>query len=163
MFDVTVKIDRGVARLKKLPDQVRAELRTEARALATDLQSAAKANAGEYFHVVTGRYQRSIRRSVRSNSKGVVGKVYSKSPLAHILEKGAVRPAHQEIAKNVKALAFIGSGGAQQFAASVMNPGSRVEGHAVINDAFQEMKGRIREGLQQAVARGTAASQAQAT
>src|SRR5262249_19960718 len=119
MFDVKVNIDKGVARLGKLPDQVRDALRNEARELATELQSRAKSNAGEYFHVRTGRYQRSIRKSVRTNAKGVVGKVFSKSPVAHILEKGAVRPAHEIAAKNVRALHFIASGGGETFAAHV--------------------------------------------
>jgi hypothetical protein len=161
MFDITVRIDKGAARLGRLPDDIRAALREEARQQAIALQAAAKANAGSYFQVRTGRYQRSIRRSVRSNAKGVVGKVFSKSPIAHILEEGAVRGAHEELPKNVQALNFV-MGGSSVYAARVLNPGSRVTGRAVINNAFQDRKDQIREGLRGAVTRTTAASQATA-
>lgn len=146
MFDVTVKVDRALLRMGKLPDSIRASLKAEVDALATEVRDKAKSNAGTFFQVRTGAYQNSIKKSVRSSKTGVVGKVFSRNPVAHLLERGV--KAHDIRAKNVKALAFLGG----KFAIEVHHPG--FAGHTVINSAFQDMVGDIRTGLDRAVKDG---------
>lgn len=146
MFDLTVKIDRALLRMGKMPDSIRNALKAEVDALATKVRDKAKANAGTFFQVRTGKYLKSIKKSVRSNKTSVIGKVFSNDPVAHLLEKG-VKP-HDIRAKNVKALAFLGG----TFAVEVHHPGFR--GHTVINSAFQDMVGEIQTGLDQAVKDG---------
>jgi hypothetical protein len=158
MLDASVKIDRGLLRLGKLPDEVRAALKTEANELATKLRDNAKSKFGQFFTARSGAYLKSIKKSVRTSKTGVTGKVYSKDPTAHFLEKGT-RP-HEITIRNAKALAFIGSGGAQVDVASVQHPG--MKGHTIINSAFAEMKPEIREGLAKAVSAGTLAADAAA-
>lgn len=158
MFDLTVKIDRATLRLGKLPDEVRAALKTEANELATRLRDNAKSKFGQFFTARSGGYLKSIKKSVRTSKTSVVGKVYSKSPVAHFLEKGT-KP-HLITVRNAKALAFIGAGGAQVDVVSVQHPG--MQGHTIINSAFAEMKGEIREGLAKAVTDGAKAADAAA-
>lgn len=146
MFDITVKIDRALLRMGKMPDAVRASLKAEMNILVTALRDKAKANAGTFFQVRTGAYQKSIKKSVRTSQTKITGKVFSKSPVAHLLETG-VRP-HDIRAKNVKALAFLGG----TFAVEVHHPG--LQGHSVIGSALMEMKSKIYDGLGEAVKDG---------
>lgn len=151
MLDIQVNIDKGVARLNKMPDAVRAALKAETNTLATELRDKARQNAGSFFQVRTGKFLKSIKKSVRTSTKSVIGKVYSKDPVAHLLERG-VKP-HDIAPKNAKALAFLG-----RYAEMIHHPGFR--GHTIINAAYQEMKGEINEGLTKAVRAGVAADAA---
>lgn len=145
-LDLQVRLDRALLRLNKLPDAVRAALKVEATALATKLQAKAKDKFSEFFQERSGRYLKSIKKSVRVNKKGVVGKVYSKGdPVAHFLEKGT-KP-HIIEPKNAAVLFYLG----QAFKV-VHHPG--MQGHSIINAAFQEMKPEIRDGLASAVQSG---------
>lgn len=167
MSGVDVRIDKGIARLGKLPDDVLAELKTEARARAATLRAAARAKAsGDVLKVRTGAYVKSIRTSVRTSKKGVKGRLYSKSPLANILEGGATIPAHVIEPKNANALAFIAGYGmygvSQVFAARVMDPGGKISPRSVIFSTFREEKSDIEQGLRDAVKRGTQANGATA-
>jgi hypothetical protein len=148
MLDIQVKIDKGIARLGKMPDSVRAALKVETNALATELRDKARANAGSFFQVRTGKFLKSIKKSVRTSQKSVIGKVYSKDKVAHLLERG-VKP-HDIRPKNAKALAFLGV-----YAEMIHHPGFR--GHTIINAAYQDMKSEINEGLAKAVRDGVAA------
>lgn len=152
-FDVAIKIDRAITRLEKLPDDVRAALKEEINGLATTLRARSQANAATFFHVRSGEFQRSIKKSVRSSKTSVVGKVFSRSPVAHLLERG-VKP-HDIRPKNAKALAFLG-----RFAEVIHHPG--FQGHTIINAAFQDMKAEITEGIGNAVTDALQASQATA-
>lgn len=154
MYDITVKIDRALLRLGKMPDEVRASLKAEADVLATKLRDKSKDKFSEFFQSRTGAFLKSIKKSVRSNKNGVVGKVFSRSKVAHLLERGT-RP-HDIRSKNAKALAFLGG----KFAEVVHHPGIR--GHTIINAAFQDMQDEIRSGLSRAVKDGTAAADAAA-
>jgi hypothetical protein len=147
MLDIQVKIDKGIARLHKMPDAVRQSLKKEANILATELRDKSRENASSFFQVRTGRFLKSIKKSVRSSQTSVIGKVFSKSPVAHLLERG-VKP-HDITPKNAKALAFLGG-----FAKTIHHPG--FQGKTIINAAFQEMKGQINEGLTKAVRDGVA-------
>lgn len=146
-FDIRVKIDRAELRLGKLPDDFRAALRAEIDAKAVAIRDDAKNKAGEFFHVRSGRFVNSIRKSVRSSKTQVVGKVFSKNPVAHLLERG-VKP-HDIKPKNARALRFFGF--KLVFSEGVHHPGFR--GHTIINAAFNEMKAQLRDGMATAVQR----------
>lgn len=146
MFDITVKVDRALLKMGKLPDSIRNSLKAEMNILVTAVRDKARSNAATFFHVRTGAYQKSIKKSVRSSQTKVTGKVFSKSRIAHMLETG-VRP-HDIRAKNAKALAFLGG----TFAIEVHHPG--LQGHSVIGAAFMEMKSQIYDGLGEAVKDG---------
>lgn len=150
MLDIKVDVDRGIARLGKMPDEVRAALKGEANTLATELRDKAKGYAGSLFQVRSGKFQASIKKSVRSTPTRVTGKVSSNDPVAHLLEVGA-RP-HDIVPKSAHALE-LAAGGA--FATVVHHPG--FQGHAIISRAFQEMRGDITDGLMKAVREGLAA------
>lgn len=146
-LDFKVDIDPALKRLGKLPDEFRAAVKAELNVLATKVLGRVKENAQTMFQVRSGRYLKSIRKSVRSSKNSVVARVYSNDPKAHLLERG-VKP-HDIRAVNATELAFLSYFGAQSFARMVKHPG--MEGHAVFSDAFFDTLSEIETGLTAAV------------
>jgi hypothetical protein len=155
---VQVKIDEGVARMGRLPDDIRAELKAEVRAIGTVIRDTARSKAsGDVLKVRTGEYRKSIKLSVRSTTTKVQGRVYTRNPLANIFEYGdAHLPARVIYAKNVKALHFMMSGGGgETYAAHVNFPGATIAQRTVIFSAFGEEKSDIKPRLTTAMRRGS--------
>lgn len=150
MAEFTVKVSHAKLdlRLEKIETNTLIFLRSAAETLDAELVSLAKAGAP----VKSGKYQRSIRGKVTSSRRGVVGRVYSRSPLAHIIEAGAHIPAHEILPKVKQALHF-GGGAGDVFAARVELPGATLPSRRVIQDAFDAMRGDIVSTLESAVRR----------
>lgn len=146
MYDVTVNVDRALARLGRMPDAIRASLKSEINTLSVDLRDKSRGLAGALFQVRSGKFVKSIKKSVRSSKTAVLGKVYSSDPVAHLLERG-VRPHDIRPKQGTKALAFMG-----RFGEVVHHPGFK--GHTIINAAYQGMKDDITAGIIQAVKDG---------
>lgn len=146
-LDFGVDIDRATLRLGRLPEDVRDALKAELNVLATKVLDRTKQNAASMFHVRTGRYLASIKKSVRASATSVIARVYSNDPKAHLLERGT-KP-HDIRAVNATELAFFSFFGLSEFAKMVHHPG--MEGHAVFSDAFFATLGEIQSGVTEAV------------
>jgi Bacteriophage HK97-gp10, putative tail-component len=150
-FDVKISNDRAFLKLDKVEPATLDELREAALSIKTRLVALAKSAAP----VRTGAYRKSIRGSVRKSTHGVKGKVFSSSRLAHIIEGGAVIPAHDIRPSEALALHF-GGGAGEVFAARVHSPGATLRAQQVIENAFEEMQQDIVAELTAAAKRGAA-------
>ena len=131
--------------------------RLKHRVCFADTGGRAKENAQTMFQVRSGRYLKSIRKSVRSSQNSVVARVYSNDPKAHLLERG-VKP-HEIRAVNATELAFFSFLGLT-FRRVVKHPG--MEGHAVFSTAFFDTLSEIETGLTTAVKDAARANEAAA-
>lgn len=157
-FEVKVKSDRIMLRLETLPNNVRNRLKTVAKDLELELLGRAKSRAsGEALQVKSGKFVKSIKGSVRSSTRRVSGKVYSKDPRAALFEYGGSTPARDILPSATKAMAFMMTSG-QVFAAIVHRPVVHYDARRIIGGAFDEMKGDIQAELAGAVRDGAAES-----
>lgn len=156
-FDVCFDAEKTDRRLQRLPDAARTELVGTARVLDSELIEYARMLAsGGLVDVITGRYLRSIKGSVRATSTVVTGKVYSRAPEAHLIEYGAVRKAMDILPNVAQAMSFI-VGGKRIFAKRVHHSGSIMRGRHVLHVALEDMREEILTGMRAALNRGLAA------
>ena len=139
---------------EKLRQRLKSSLKAEALAIASD----ARARAAAHIHLYgkkPGAYLGSIYGGATADAKKVMGWVRSGSPLAHLMEGGANRPAHEEYPKAGDVLAFYPDAAAV-FARHVSIPANRMSPFPAIVPAFEAAKGDIdgamRDALAQAVA-----------
>jgi hypothetical protein len=119
--------------LLQLEDQVV----TRARALAS----------GEVLQVRSGRFVGSIQGDVTESATGVIADVYSRDPKAGILEYGGHIPPHEIDPNTAHALRFLGRAGGATFAARVHSPGATIAPHPTIDAAYDEMRSRIYQDI----------------
>lgn len=153
MSDFTVVINHSTLdlRLGKLAPSVRDHLRDAAETLKGELVDAARALAP----VKTGHYRDSIKGSVRTTTNRVDGKVYSRSPLAHIIESGARIPPHDILPSAAEALHFrLGGGADDVFTRFVHSPGAELPARHPIEGAFETMQDEIQSRLEEAARSG---------
>jgi hypothetical protein len=156
-LDMQFDASRTVRHFDKMPKEVRTELVGAAKTLDRELVDHARALAsGDLVGVKTGKYRRSIRGSVRSTEKAVTGRLYSKSPLAHIIEEGAVRSAYDILPDTAQAMAFLGGGASLVLAKRVHHPGSKEAGRHVLEKALKDKQDDIFTGLNAALNAGLA-------
>ena len=105
--------------------------------------------SGELVQIRTGKFVKSIKVSVRQSANRVTGRVYSKDPVAHILEGGARIPPHRIDPSAAHALLLQVRSG-QVFAAHVQSPGAKIGPRWIFRQAFDEMKPTIESDLRQA-------------
>lgn len=144
-FDVKIDQSRLDVRLDRIEPATLIFLRLTVEELDAQLVDAAQALAP----VKTGRYRASIKGSISSSKKAIVGRVYSHSPLANIIETGADIPPHEILPNVAQALHFGGTAG-DIFAARVHSPGAHLEGKDVIGGAFDSMRDDIRAEIETA-------------
>lgn len=157
MINITVVGDQAlIARLSRMPDQVRTALVRKATALALKLEARVKRKlTNDVLHVRTGALRRSIFYKVISDTQGVTGKVASSGDVkyAGIHEFGGLTKPHVITPKKAKALAFM-KGGKQVFAMRVNHPGSRIPARSFLRSSLREMRGEIVTELKRAVVEG---------
>ena len=104
----------------------------------------------------SGRLGHSIQQKVDSSPTSVTGTVYSAGDVkyAAIHEFGGKTAAHEIVAKNGQALAFM-MGGKQVFFKKVNHPGSTMPERSFLRSSLGEMKDEIIGGIREAVAEGT--------
>lgn len=159
-MDLKVEIfgDRDlIERLSSMPSKVHAALLRKVTALDLKLEAKVKQKlSGEVLNVRTGALRRSIFGKVEDEPTRVVGKVASSGDVkyAAIHEFGGKTAAHEIVAKNGQALAFM-MGGKQVFFKKVNHPGSTMPERSFLRSSLSDMKSEILEGLRQAVKEGT--------
>ena len=158
MLNVTVTGDRElIEKLTAMPSKVHAALLRKVTALDLKLEAKVKQKlSGEVLNVRTGALRRSIFGKVEDEPTRVVGKVASSGDVkyAAIHEFGGKTAAHEIVAKNGQALAFM-MGGKQVFFKKVNHPGSTMPERSFLRSSLGEMKDEIIGGIREAVAEGT--------
>ena len=107
--------------------------------------------SGEVLHIRSGALAGSIVSNIENSGSSI--SVYVSSigvPYAAIQEYGGKTAAHDIIALNAKALAFISSGN-QIFARSVHHPGSVIPAHSYLESSLMEVRVEIEIDFKQAV------------
>lgn len=154
-----IQVDDRViqARLRVMPDKLRAALLKKTYDLAETLKSKVQQNlTNKILRIRTGKLVRSIFEQVTNSTNEVAGRVFS-SGLAYaaIQEFGGETKAHVIEAQNGKALAFNWKG-KEVFFKRVNHPGSKIPAHHYMGQAFSDMKDEIKSGYEQAVKGATA-------
>ena len=111
--------------------------------------------AGQVLNHRSGRLQQSIQQKVDSNATSVTGTVYSAGDVkyAAIHEFGGQIPAHEIVAKNAQALAFM-MGGKMVFAKRVNWPGATMPERSFMRSSLADMRDEIVQKMTQAVQEG---------
>lgn len=156
---LTVSVDdRAVqARLDSMPARIHARLKQTVYALAEKLRSHVIQDKllGQVLNRRTGRLGQSIQQKVDSSVTSVTGTVYSAGDVkyAAIHEFGGQIPAHEIVARNANALAFM-MGGKQVFAKRVQWPGATMPERSFMRSSLADMRDEIVQKMTQAVREG---------
>ena len=147
----TIQIDatQSVEHLRTLDEKTRQKLADKLRPLADKVASDARANAAAHIHLLgskPGQYLASIYGEVKADETGVIGMVRSANPLAHIMEYGASRAAHEILPDVAQALHFV-FGGAEIFAGAVFAPASLSPAFHDIGRAFDANLADIQQAI----------------
>lgn len=145
----TIDTDAGEIALQmaSIPPLVHEALVAEEYILEQRVLARAKQLAATLRQVRTGDYVASFQGRVEDEQSSVLGRVYSGSPAANILEWGGTIPAHEIDVKNAKALHFAAFLRGDVFAARVYFPGAVIKGKPVLHQALAELQGEILDGL----------------
>jgi phage gpG-like protein len=107
--------------------------------------------SGEVLQLHSGALAGSILSSIENDGSDLSVSIASAGvPYAAIQEFGGKTAAHDIIAVNAKALAFI-KGGHQVFARSVHHPGSAIPARSYLGSSLAESRDEIKSGFKQAV------------
>ena len=137
-----------------MPDNVRAEMKEAAKKLKDEAVNYARTLAsGPLVNVRSGRYLKSLKGSVSSGQKTVTGKIYSRDPVAHLIESGATRKAREILPNTKQALSFM-LGGRRVFARAVHHPGSKMPAKHLLQQTIDDMQPDIFKELEAALNRG---------
>jgi hypothetical protein len=152
-FDVSVV---GISEVKRqlqfLTPEILEAIEIVIRKDTSSILARARALAsGSVLQERTGKYVRSMKSEVRSDSRGVYGKVYSDDPRSSLFEWGGSTPARTILPNATQAMAFMGSAG-QVFAKIVHRPVVNYPARPTINAAFDEAKVPFEMIIQDAVA-----------
>jgi hypothetical protein len=147
--------DGGLSeKFAKLPANVEARLLQTEKEIGTRLLGIVQSKAGgDVLKVRTGKYLGSFSTTTRRTGTGILTKVSTKDPLAHILEYGANIPAHLITTAKVRALHFL-DGSYDVFAKVVHSPGGRIEPRSVMHSTFLEQKESVVDQLVAAAREG---------
>jgi hypothetical protein len=149
MLKIEINAVAGEARLKRMPESVMNALKEKELELAAALAEKAAGVAPK----LSGKLASSIRQRVRASEKAVTARVYvsgKAKQYARAQERGAKTKAHEILPDKAKVLAFA-LGGAQVFAARVMNPGAVIPAHPFLKPSLDSMASQIRAELTDAV------------
>jgi hypothetical protein len=151
---LTVKVNTSKIdlRLDQMPGDVRAALAEAIEVEGQALLVVARERASTLLQVRTGRFVRHIKFGERRGKNKIAGRVYSADRRAKLFEWGGHTPAHEIKPRGARALLLHMRGGGTRFAAGVHHPGGTYKRLQIIHGAFDQMKGRIDEALQEAVA-----------
>jgi hypothetical protein len=140
-FDVSVVGVGSVKRqLQTLTPEIREALEIVIRKDTGSILDRARALAsGGVMQERTGKYVRSMKSQVRSDSRGVYGKVYSDDPRSSLFEWGGSTPARDILPNAAQVMRFAGSAG-EVFAKIVHRPVVNYPARPTINAAFDEAK-----------------------
>lgn len=155
MLKVTLVGDRElVAKLDKMPNEIRKSLKTAVTKLALGLQRHIVADklSGQVLNVKTGALRRSIFSKVEDRSDAVIGKVASSGDVkyAAIHEFGGVIPPHDVVPVRAEALHFF-VGGHEVFAKRVHIPQVQMPQRSFMRTGLADMKDEITATLSEAV------------
>jgi phage gpG-like protein len=143
------------ARIKGLPQRLRAELNAEMELQIADLTTDVVRNklSGQVLRAVSGRLRNSIGGRVKDDWPVVTGTTYSAGvPYAKILEYGGKTDPHQIVPTNARALHFVWHGD-EVFFSRVNHPGSQIPQFAYLRQSLYDLSDQIRMGFKDAVLR----------
>ncbi len=144
-FYADVDNRRAVERLAAIDPRLRAGLLDAMAVFKDRLVADARARAP----VRTGAYLASIKGVVYGSKIGVIGQVKAGSHeawYAHILEYGAVLPAHDIV--DASGVMHFEDGAAEMFAKHVRFPGGRIAEKDILTGPFKAMSGEIRASIE---------------
>jgi hypothetical protein len=139
------QIEQSVVKpLGELNDASRQALENVLAKLEEELVARARAKAsGEVLQIRSGRFVESIQGEVTQTAHGVLADVFSRDRRAGLLEYGGRIPPHEIDPAYAHALHFLG-----RFAARVHSPGATIAPHPTIHAAYEEMRARIYEDVE---------------
>lgn len=146
-FSITLKgADTLVAKMRKAPDSLKAQLRAMLTPLASDMRSQAAGDAPTKTGALAGAIEAKI---IETKTAVAVNLGVSRIPYASAQEDGASIPAHIIQAANGKALAFqwTGSGNKAGMLAAfslVHHPGGEIQGKHYIRNTLLSRKEEFR-------------------
>lgn len=131
--------------LERVPDKVRAVLRTAVAQTTKDLAALVRRKlSGGVLHVRSGKLLASIHTELRESQEAISGKVWSEGvAYANIHEFGGRTKPHIIMPVNAKALHFF-VGGNEVFAKVVHHPGSLIPERSYLRSSAIEMEGAFR-------------------
>jgi phage gpG-like protein len=157
MTDTLVKIDidasRADRKLTKLPENVRAAVRSVIVRNTKELADMVRANlSGLVLKVRTGRLLGSVRSELREDATSVYGIVYSKGvPYARIHEYGGQTKPHLIRPVNARYLHFFLKDGREIFTKLVHHPGSKIPTRSYMRAALTAKQDQVIEEMSKAV------------
>lgn len=146
--------DSAINGLSAIPEGIQKSLtenlRTLAREIAADARSIAAAHIRFIGATNPGSYLASIYGGVKTQPHRVSGYIRSGSPLAHLMESGASRSAHEELATAGGVLSWLDDAGTA-FARRVMIPANKMPAYPAITPAFESARSKVREAISTAI------------
>lgn len=145
--------DIAVSSMSEIPAQLRERLTTVLHRLSREIAADARTIAAAHIRFAgkhPGRYVASIYSGVKSEPQKISGWVRSSDPLSRLMEGGASRPAHDEMATVGGVLSWLDDAG-QAFARHVTIPANVMKPYPAIKPAFESARMAATDAIRAAV------------
>lgn len=135
-------VDNATLRLGRLPEETRRQLRPVMVRDGKDLAARVRGKlSGPVLKMKSGRLLNSIKSQMVENAQTIYVRVFSSGvPYAAIHEYGGQTRPHMIVPRNVQALHFMASDGAEVFARVVHHPGSKIPARSYLRSSLEEMR-----------------------